>query len=67
MDSKPTPGHPADTFDAQVRLQKLLHLKAKMEQLHAELEYVGLMLRLGARQPQSPALQAPEPNRPASR
>jgi hypothetical protein len=51
MDSKPAPAPAtADSFAAHARLQKLLHLKAKMEQLHADLEYLRLMIRLGTRQ-----------------
>jgi hypothetical protein len=52
MDSKPAPvPTTTDPFAAQARLQKLLELKSRMEQLHADLEYMRLMLRLGARQP----------------
>ena len=37
--------------DAYQRMHKLLELKAQLEQLHANLEYVRLMLRIRATQP----------------
>ena len=52
MDAKPAPAPTGtDAFAAHARLQKLLQLKSKMEQLHADLEYLRLMIRLGTRQP----------------
>ncbi|MDE2370405.1 MAG: hypothetical protein KGN16_15645 [Burkholderiales bacterium] len=36
--------------DAYQRMHKLLELKAQLEQLHANLEYVKLMLRIRATQ-----------------
>jgi hypothetical protein len=44
--SSPTPPNAEAASDA---LQALLDLKAQMERLHAELEYVRLMLKVGAR------------------
>lgn len=49
MESKNTPATAADTAAASAQLQALLELKAQMERLHAELEYVRLMLKVGVR------------------
>ncbi len=48
MDANNSPDQAQQGLDAYVRMQKLLELKAQMEQLHAKLEYVRLMLKLGA-------------------
>ncbi len=46
MDIEPTPGQVPHGADP--RMMKLLELKAQMEQVHARLEYLRLMLRLRA-------------------
>ncbi len=46
MDSNP---HPGDAFQGQdARMRHLLELKDQMALIHARLEYLRLMLRLGA-------------------
>jgi hypothetical protein len=49
MEPQPTPSPAAGPSAASAQLQALLELKAQMERLHAELEYVRLMLRVGVR------------------
>ncbi|MBU6257976.1 MAG: hypothetical protein KGL18_15985 [Burkholderiales bacterium] len=55
MDAPRKAAAAADTdptgVDAYQRMHKLLELKAQLEQLHAHLEYVRLMLRIRAAQP----------------
>ena len=48
-----TPNNPRETQDAQLdaKVQAWLELKREMETLHAQVEYVRLLLKLGVRQP----------------
>jgi hypothetical protein len=49
MESHDTPGAPPLRTAAAEQLRALLELKAQLQRLHAELEYVRLMLKVGAR------------------
>lgn len=49
MDAKHTPEPPPQPDHAEQALRALLHLRDQMLQLHAELEYIQLMLRLRIR------------------
>ena len=48
-----TPNNPRETQDAQLnaKVEAWLELKREMEALHAQVEYVRLLLKLGVRQP----------------
>ena len=48
-----TPDTPRETQNAQLKtkLEAWLELKREMEALHAQVEYVRLLLKLGVRQP----------------
>ena len=49
MDTPNTPRQALPDADFDFRLQALLDLKQQMHDLHARLEYVRLMLKLGVR------------------
>ena len=49
MDTPDTPRRAPPEADFDFRLQALLDLKQEMHDLHARLEYVRLMLKLGVR------------------
>jgi hypothetical protein len=51
MDHPDRPEKLAPQDSAEARLQAWLELKARLQQLHAELEYVRLLIRLGNRAP----------------
>lgn len=48
-----TPNSPRETHDSPLdaKVQAWLELKREMEALHAQVEYVRLLLKLGVRQP----------------
>ena len=49
MESHDTPGAQPPSTAAAEQLQALLELKAQLQRLHAELEYVRLMLKVCVR------------------
>jgi hypothetical protein len=49
MDSKPEPRDAPKSLD--VRTQDWLELKRQMQEAHARLEYIRLMLKIGVRLP----------------
>jgi len=51
MDSPSTPRGLPQATDFEARLQALLKIRHEMEMLHARLEYVRLLLKLGVRIP----------------
>ena len=51
MDSPCTPRGLPQATDFEARLQALLKIRHEMEMLHARLEYVRLLLKLGVRIP----------------
>ncbi len=46
MNSDPAPDHLPRTQAAEAQLQAWLDLKDRLQQLHAQLEYVRLMMKL---------------------
>jgi hypothetical protein len=48
-DKHPPSDQPPQPDPAEQAMQTLLHLRDQMQHLHAELEYIQLMLRLGLR------------------
>jgi hypothetical protein len=49
-----TPDTPRDSYripNLESRVHALLELKREMEALHAQVEYIRLLLKLGVRQP----------------
>lgn len=49
MEPKNTPREEPKGMDADARMRAMIELKRELEFLHARLEYVRLMLKLGAR------------------
>jgi hypothetical protein len=51
MDAAPTPRQPSpNSSDDTARVKAWIELRHELEQLHARLEYLRLMLKLGVRQ-----------------
>jgi hypothetical protein len=51
MDTPNTPRETRQGADQEAKLHAWLELKREMESLHAQVEYVRLLLKLGVRQP----------------